>query len=172
MNFSKFMSFCIMISILIIATIVSLGIYANENNEITYIETIAMDEKVKRFLNIDQELIMSGEEILVNDSVLTEIESIMTYDDQLAFKTVEAEKGQVVLCSYGCSEIILVSGKAKVYCEGDIGFIDITNGNELLDGDKIDENHLFVMPVPDYNGATVISDEATFLIRGGYAIKE
>ena len=172
MNFNKFMSFCIMVSVLIIATIVSLSIYANENDEIIYTETIEIDEKVKRFLNTDQELIMSGEEDLVVESVLAELESIMTYDDELAFQEVVAEKNQIVLCSFGCSEIILISGNAEVYCEGDTGFIDITNGKEHLDGVNIEKNHLFVMPVPEKNGALVTSDEATFLIRGGYAIKE
>ena len=172
MNFSKFMSFCIMICVLIIATVVSLGIYANEHNEREYEEIIQMDEKLKRFLNIDQVMLMEGEEVLVNESVLAELESIMTYDDELAFQEVVAEKGQVVLCNFGCSEIILISGEAKVYCIGDTGFINTTTGKELLDGEVIKENHLFVMPVPEKNGATVTSEEATFLIRGGYAIKE
>ena len=171
-NKNKMVAFIIMLIVLFIGTGLSLGLYVNEKTEAMYSEIISLDETVKRFLNVNEKLLLEGEEDLVVEGVLTELESIMTYDDELAFKEVVADKGQVVLCSYGCSEIILVSGEAEVYCEGDIGFIDITNGNELLDGDKIDENHLFVMPVPDVNGATVTSDEATFLIRGGYAIKE
>jgi len=161
-----------MIIVLFLGTGASLSIYVNEKTESLYAEIIELDETIKRFLNVDEEMLSSGEEDLEVEGVLSELESIMTYDDELAFKEVTAEKGQIVLCSFGCSEIILVSGEADVYCEGETGFVDLTDGEELLDGIEIEENHLFVMPVQEKNGAIVTSDEATFLIRGGYAIKE
>lgn len=172
MTNNKMRAFAVMIATIAVATVASVNIFSEEKRFSAFAQSIDENRPMSELLELDEAKLMGKDETLSAVNVIDELENMMTYDDELAFKTVTAQKGQIVMCSYGCSEIMLISGTAKVYSIGDYGFINITNGLEYGDEMEINRRQLFIMPEPDKSGAVVTSDEAAFLIRGGYEIKK
>ena len=71
----------------------------------------------------------------------------------------------------GGSEIILRSGSALSYTESTDGIIDVTLGQEYYNGQSLTANHLLIVSRDDGRGAAVTSEEAWFIVKGGYTIK-
>ena len=86
------------------------------------------------------------------------------------FEPVSLQKGQILL-GKGGSEIILRSGSALSYTESTDGIIDVTSGQEYYNGQSLTANHLLIVSRDDGRGASVTSDEAWFIVKGGYTIK-
>lgn len=84
------------------------------------------------------------------------------------YKPVYASEGQIVLCGEGC-EVILRSGKAKVYVTGVAGIVNATTGKELSGGEKADLNNIMIIPRGDGRGF-MVTESAWFLIKGDYEI--
>ncbi len=87
-----------------------------------------------------------------------------------SFEPVSLSKGQILL-GKGGSEIILRSGSALSYTESSDGIIDVTSGQEYYNGQSLTANHLLIVSRDDGRGAAVTSDEAWFIVKGGYTIK-
>ena len=87
-----------------------------------------------------------------------------------AFQPVQVFSGQVLKGGEG-AEIILRSGSAVSYCEGENGVIDVTSGTEYFNGSEISPNHLIIVSRDDGRGAKVTSSEAWFIVKGGYTIE-
>ncbi|MCI8341638.1 MAG: hypothetical protein HFE62_00250 [Firmicutes bacterium] len=91
-------------------------------------------------------------------------------EPEVAFVPVKAEMGEMLVGGEG-AEIILRSGKAVSYCSGNDGIIDVSAGTEYFNGTSITANHLLIVPRDDGRGAIVTSDEAWFIVKGGYEIR-
>ena len=87
-----------------------------------------------------------------------------------SFEPVSLKKGQILL-GKGGSEIILRSGSALSYTESADGIIDVSTGQEYFNGENLTANHLLIISRDDGRGAAVTSDEAWFIVKGGYTIK-
>ena len=98
-----------------------------------------------------------------------EILSELAASSGTAFVPVRAERGQIILGGEG-AEIILRSGRASGYCPGENGLVNATTGIEIFNGFELPVNHLILVPRDDGRGASVVSDEAWFIIKGGYQI--
>ena len=96
-----------------------------------------------------------------------EILSELAVDNGAAFTPVRAVKGQLILGGEG-AEIILRSGRASGFCPGENGLVNATTGIEIFNGFEIPINHLILVPRDDGRGVAVTSDEAWFIIKGGY----
>ena len=173
MDNEKMRAFSIMVTTIVIATIASVNVFSSEADENTsnVLDKSHNTSVLEKIIDTDESMLMgkdSKKETYAD--VMDELDSMMTYEDELAFSSVSLKRGQTLMCSYGTSEIILVFGDAKVYCSGSEGFINISNGVEYCNGMGLSKRQLFIMPSPNNSGAVVISDEAKFLIRGGYEI--
>lgn len=106
------------------------------------------------------------------DSVLIQMGSNGTAGTTatLSFEPVQATQGQIVVGKEG-AEIILRSGTAISYCTGTDGIIDTSTGSEYFNGTELVKNHLIIVPRADGRGAVVTSEDAWFLVKGGYEIK-
>ena len=82
------------------------------------------------------------------------------------FVPVRATYGDVLVGHEG-SELILRAGTAIGYVQDQNGMVNATTGQEILDGAAIYINNLILIP-REGRGVTVTSDEAWFMIRGGY----
>lgn len=87
-----------------------------------------------------------------------------------AFVPVKVAKGQILIGGEG-AEIILRSGSAVSFCSEQDGIIDVTSGTEYFNGTPLAANHMVIIPRADGRGATVTSNEAWFIVKGGYEIK-
>ena len=173
MDNEKMRAFSIMVTTIVIATIASVNVFSSEADENTsnVLDKSHNTSVLEKIIDTDESMLMgkdSKKETYAD--VMDELDSMMTYEDELAFSSVSLKRGQTLMCSYGTSEIILVFGDARVYCSGNEGFINISNGVEYCNGMGLSKRQLFIMPSPKNSGAVVISDEAKFLIRGGYEI--
>ena len=93
-----------------------------------------------------------------------------TQPQNMGYVPVKAVKGQIVVGGEG-AEIILRSGNAESYCEGADGIVDVTTGKEYFNGTALTNNHLIIIPRADGRGAKITSDEAWFIVKGGYTLK-
>jgi len=85
-----------------------------------------------------------------------------------AFTPVNLYTGQIVTGDEG-TEMILRSGSGVAYHTGDDGIVDITDGQELFNGDETVKNHLIIVPRSDGRGIMVLED-SWLIIKGGYHI--
>ncbi|MCL2462149.1 MAG: hypothetical protein FWF44_05735 [Defluviitaleaceae bacterium] len=85
-----------------------------------------------------------------------------------SYTPVSASAGQTIICGEG-TEIILRSGAAVAYCQGENGLSDVTQAVDLTNGMKLTANHLLIVPRADGRGVSVTAD-AWFLIKGDYTI--
>lgn len=86
-----------------------------------------------------------------------------------SYVPVNVQNGQVLLGDEG-TEIILRGGSGTAHTGVD-GLVDMTTGDELLNGDVVSLNHLLIVPRTDGRGVRVNSDEAWFIVRGGFRIE-
>lgn len=86
-----------------------------------------------------------------------------------SYTPVLVKYNQIVIGDEG-TEIILRSGTANGYCVGSDGLVNATDGSEIVNGTRINKNNLLIVPRDDGRGARVTSDEAWFIIKGGYII--
>ena len=101
----------------------------------------------------------------IKNELLNELSGVLSP----AFRPVRAEKGQYVLGGEG-AEIILRSGRAIGWCAGVNGLVNATTGGEVFSNNEIPINNLLLVPRDDGRGVLVTSDEAWFIIKGGYQI--
>ena len=73
------------------------------------------------------------------------------------------------LIGYEGSEIILRAGTAVGHVLDQNGMVNVTTGQEILNGTVIDINNLVIVP-REGRGVTITSEEAWFMVRGGYSI--
>ena len=87
------------------------------------------------------------------------------------YEVVELEIGQKLIAKSGI-ELIVRPGSIVTASTpfDDQGIADITNGNELLNGDEIPINAYCVIPRADGRGIYVNSEKAYIMIRGEYSI--
>lgn len=84
------------------------------------------------------------------------------------FIPVRATQGNILIGHEG-SEIILRAGTAIGHVLDQNGMVNATTGQEILNGTTININNLIVVP-REGRGVTVTSEEAWFMVRGGYTI--
>jgi len=101
----------------------------------------------------------------LRESILSELRT----ESVAAFTPVRAELGQVLLGGEG-AEIILRSGRAAGFVTGENGLVNATEGSEVMNGYDVPVNHLLLVPRDDGRGLVVMSDEAWFIVKGGYQI--
>lgn len=135
-----------------------------------------VDESIANLLGILNTSVSSTgtavSEQRIVDNVMAQIEDLSTANTSsaLSFEPVQATQGQIVVGKEG-AEIILRSGSAISYCSGADGIIDTSSGAEYFNGTELEKNHLIIVPRADGRGAVVTSQEAWFLVKGGYEIK-
>lgn len=100
-----------------------------------------------------------------NDPVVTK----SYVDSKVSYIPLKLEEGQKLIGDEG-TEIILRSGEATAIDNGANGVSDITGGKDLMTGNKIEPNHLMLIPRNDGRGIRV-STEAWVLIRGNYTVQ-
>ena len=89
--------------------------------------------------------------------------------ESTSYTPVSVSAGQSVLGGEG-TEIILRSGQAVGLCPGQNGLTNVTNGQEIGQGQALGTNNLIIVPRADGRGVTATTD-AWFLIRGSYTIQ-
>jgi hypothetical protein len=89
--------------------------------------------------------------------------------EDAGYETVSVAVGKRLMGTDG-TEIILRAGKGVVYITGKDGIADLTTGQNLVTGDKVQTNHLMVVPRGDGRGI-VVSEAAWFLVKGDYTIE-
>ena len=89
-------------------------------------------------------------------------------DTKTTYKAVKMEPGQKLIGDAG-TEVILRSGEATAIDNGANGISDITGGRDLMTGDKVQLNHLILIPRNDGRGF-MVSTEAWIMIRGNYTL--
>ena len=90
-------------------------------------------------------------------------------DSKVSYLPVRLDAGQKLIGDEG-TEIILRSGEATSIDNGVNGVSDITEGLDLMTGNKVAANHLLLIPRKDGRGI-VVSTEAWVMIRGNYTIQ-
>lgn len=122
-------------------------------------ENSSSQETVNKITKAEKEEIIS--EIMKELQLLNE--------EGMKYVPVSASKGQIITGFEG-TEIILRSGTASAVCPGQNGIVNVTDGKELLNGNRITINNLLIIPRHDGRGAKAITD-AWFIIKGEYEIK-
>ena len=87
---------------------------------------------------------------------------------KIIFTPVLINAGESIIGHEG-TELILRSGEAYAVVSGTNGLSDITEGIDLLNGEKIPENHLLVVPRDDGRGFLAKTD-VWVLAKGGFDI--
>ncbi len=90
-------------------------------------------------------------------------------DSALAYEVVHLQANQKILGGAG-TEIILRSGEATAIGNGANGVSDLTLGKDLMTTDKVNTNHLLMVPRDDGRGIQVWT-ESYLMVRGKYSIK-
>jgi len=88
---------------------------------------------------------------------------------KVVFEPVLINAGQTVMGLEG-TEIILRSGEAYAVISGENGLSDITDGRDILGGEKIPENHMLIIPRADGRGLEAVTD-VWVLVKGGVEVK-
>ncbi len=89
----------------------------------------------------------------------------------VTYEVVHATIGQVILPTEPC-EIILRSGSAvAVTVDAGQGLSDTTAEKELLSGEALTKNHYVIVPRGDGRGVLITSNDAYFMVRGGYTVE-
>jgi hypothetical protein len=99
----------------------------------------------------------------------TQVVTNKVVTEEAGYETVSVAVGKRLMGDDG-TEIILRAGKGVVYITGKDGISDLTTGQNLVMGDKVQTNHLLVVPRGDGRGV-VVSEAAWFLVKGGYTIE-
>ena len=89
-------------------------------------------------------------------------------DAKTSFSPVEMAEGQRLLGGGG-TEMILRSGEAAAIDNGSNGVSDLTSGLDLMTGDRVELNHLLLIPRDDGRGITALT-EAWVMVRGDYEL--
>ena len=88
-----------------------------------------------------------------------------SYLDNLhSWQLTNLQEGQTISLDLGVM-LVLTAGKAQVVGNGKAGLIDLTDGRELKDGERLPANHLLLSPASDRRGLRATSS-ATLLTRG------
>lgn len=108
----------------------------------------------------------------VDEKINSLLETLNKSDDLTVatYTPVYVEKNQIVFGDEG-TEIILRSGSAKAVISGVDGLTNITTGQNILDGEKINTNNLIIVPRNDGRGIQAV-ENCWFLIKGNYSIEE
>ncbi len=101
------------------------------------------------------------------DRIISEVKSELSKTSVEAYVPVNATKGQTIIGHEG-TEIILRSGKATALCPESNGVVNVSSGSDLLNGAEVKANNLLIVPRYDGRGVYVTSNDAWFLIKGGY----
>ncbi|MBR4206555.1 MAG: hypothetical protein IKQ92_13865 [Clostridia bacterium] len=87
-----------------------------------------------------------------------------------AFEVVELTWGDTLYAAGAC-EVILRAGSA--YCiapDPTQGLADVTDGNEIYNGQALTKNHLCLIPRPDGRGLAAASESVFIMVRGEYTL--
>lgn len=133
----------------------------------------ALDASVKQ---ADSDIKQANSDIDALESAVADVQDKLNSSDDTPvynFEIVYLTEGQILMASDNC-EIILRSGAASAISPfEEQGLADYTAGAELLNGAPIAVNHLNLIPRGnDGRGLTVTSEDAYFMVRGGYTIVE
>lgn len=85
------------------------------------------------------------------------------------FQVINIKEGQVIILS-DSTEFILRSGKGIAIGSENGGLSDLTEGNDIKDGEEIPLNHHLLIPRDDGRGVS-FSTEAYAMVKGEYTIK-
>ncbi len=86
------------------------------------------------------------------------------------YKVIAVPKGATIFGGEG-TEIILRSGKANVVSSTTNGLVNMTTGNDALNGSNVEKNNLMIVPRADGRGLKITTDGANVMVRGYYEIK-
>ncbi len=89
-------------------------------------------------------------------------------DENIKYRPVKLEAGQRFVGSEG-TEVIIRSGETKAVVSGENGIPDITVGKDVKNNEKIELNHLVVIPRSDGRGF-LAETLVWILVRGNYEI--
>lgn len=107
----------------------------------------------------------------VDDKINSLLETLNDLEVSTSTYTpVYVETGQIVFGDEG-TEIILRSGSAKTVIDGVDGLTNITTGENIQNGEKINTNNLIIVPRNDGRGIQAL-ENCWFLIKGNYSIEE
>lgn len=90
-------------------------------------------------------------------------------DNAVLYEVVHLEANQKLLGDAG-AEIILRSGEATAIGNGSNGVSDLTSGVDLMTTDRVNTNHLLLVPRNDGRGIQVWT-ESYVMVRGNYTVK-
>ncbi len=109
----------------------------------------------------------SGGSSVDMDRIIADVKSELSKTSVEGYVPVNATKGQTLIGHEG-TEIILRSGKATALAPESNGIVNVTSGSDLINGAEVKANNLMIIPRYDGRGVYVTSDDAWFLIKGGY----
>ncbi len=99
-----------------------------------------------------------------------EIETPAAEPASTAFEVVELTWGDTLYAADAC-EIILRAGSALCIAPDPTqGLADVTDGNEIYNGQALTKNHLCLIPRPDGRGIAAASESVFIMVRGEYTL--
>jgi hypothetical protein len=84
------------------------------------------------------------------------------------FEVVNPKEGSIITFEAG-TEFILRSGNAVALTGPVNGIPNVTAGKDIMNGEKIELNHLMIVPVTDGRGV-VFQTDAWIMVRGGHTV--
>ncbi len=90
-------------------------------------------------------------------------------DSATTYTVVHLQQNQKLIGKAG-AEIILRSGEATAIGNGSNGISDITGGKDLMTTDRVNTNHLLLVPRDDGRGIQVWT-ESYVMVRGKYTVE-
>ncbi|MGI6205755.1 MAG: hypothetical protein ACOYJI_03865 [Anaerovoracaceae bacterium] len=102
------------------------------------------------------------------DNAVANAGSGSSEDSDSGFQIVELSAGET-LTGYQDTQIVLRSGAATAVIPGINGISDLTDGSDILNDEKIELNHLLMVPRSDGRGIKV-SVDSFVMVKGAYTI--
>ncbi len=168
---SKKLYMYILVGVIALAIVLISNVFASTTKpgaeEDPLISKSYVDKKIEEAIKIASGTNSANGSSMDLDRIVAEVKRQINEGAVDGYIPVNAAKGQTLIGHEG-TEIILRSGKATALCPESNGVVNVTAGSDLANGAEIKQNHLLIIPRYDGRGVYVASDEAWFLIKGGY----
>lgn len=101
---------------------------------------------------------------------LSGLDNTDSEDSSSQYQVILVPKGSTIVGGEG-TEMILRSGTAKVVSSTTNGLVNMTTGEDALNGTSVAKNNLMIVPRDDGRGMEVTSDNTNIMVRGSYEIR-
>ncbi len=118
------------------------------------------------------EALLAQKEAALSQRLTEQLEAYRTQTGgtgQATYRVVTLSKGQTLTGGVGL-ELLPRTGSVICVADSAPGLIDMTGGGTMAAGNVLAQNHLYLATVSN-RGVQAVTDSATVLVRGGYAVR-